>query len=147
MEIDIMNIRIVTLAALACACFATSVQAAESCAAKRDALEKEIHYAEQTNDASKLAGLKQALTDVQTYCSSASVQADAQKDVNKLERKVREKKGDIEEVQADLTEAKSEGNTRKMVKYERKLSEKNADLKELEEELEQARQDLQSLKQ
>lgn len=123
-----------------------STYAAESCAAKSAALEKEIKISQQFGNAYKVAGLKQALAEVKAHCTNASVLADAQKDVRKLERKLAEKRGDVAEVQEDLSEAKAKGNTKKIAKYQRKLAEKQADVREIQEELTQARAELASLK-
>nr|WP_024967158.1 DUF1090 domain-containing protein [Pantoea sp. IMH] len=123
-----------------------STYAAESCAAKSAALEKEIKISQQFGNAYKVAGLKQALAEVKAHCTNASVLADAQKDVRKLERKLAEKRGDVAEVQEDLSEAKAKGNTKKIAKYQRKLAEKQADVREIQEELNQARAELASLK-
>lgn len=123
-----------------------STYAAESCAAKSAALEKEIKISQQFGNAYKVAGLKQALAEVKAHCTNANVLADAQKDVRKLERKLAEKRGDVAEVQEDLSEAKAKGNTKKIAKYQRKLAEKQADVREIQEELTQARAELASLK-
>ncbi|MEM6160466.1 DUF1090 domain-containing protein [Erwinia sp. P6884] len=122
-----------------------STYAAESCNAKSAALEKEIRIAQQYGNTYKVAGLKSALAEVKAHCTSASVLADAQKDVKKLERKLAEKRGDIAEVQEDLSEAKAKGNAQKIAKYQRKLAEKQADVREIQQELSQARADLASL--
>ncbi|AUJ80121.1 MULTISPECIES: DUF1090 domain-containing protein [Enterobacter] len=126
--------------------FATaSAHAAESCAAKSAALEKEIKIAQQYGNTYKVNGLKKALAEVKAHCTNASVLADAQKDVRKLEKKLAEKRGDIAEVQADLAEAKAKGNAKKIAKYQKKLAEKQADLREIQQELNQARAELAAL--
>jgi hypothetical protein len=101
---------ITALAVIASIGAMTSVQAAESCAAKASALEKEIRIAQHFGNAYKVAGLKKALAEVKAHCTNSSVLADAQKDVNKLERKLAEKREDIAEVQADLREAQRKGD-------------------------------------
>ncbi|WP_163540646.1 DUF1090 family protein, partial [Klebsiella pneumoniae] len=65
----------------------------------------------------KVNGLKKALAEVKAHCTPASVQADAQKEVKKLEKKLAEKREDIAEVQADLREAKAKGDSKKVAKY------------------------------
>lgn len=88
----------------------TTAQAAESCAAKEAALQKEIRIAQQYGNYYKVAGLKKALAEVKAHCSNASVLADAQKQVAKLEKKLAEKRKDIAEVQADLREIQADLN-------------------------------------
>ncbi|MCT4703083.1 DUF1090 domain-containing protein [Enterobacteriaceae bacterium H20N1] len=120
----------------------TSVQAAESCASKRTALEKEIAIAQQYGNAYKVAGLKKALAEVNAHCTNESVLADARKDVSKLEKKLAEKRSDVSEVQADLAEAQRKGDAKKIAKYQSKLAEKRADLNEIQQKLNQARAEL-----
>jgi len=117
----------------------------DDCATKRAALEKEISIAQQFGNTAKVMGLKQALAEVKAHCSNASVIADAQKDVAKLEKKLAEKQSDILEVQADLREAQIKGKKDKIAKYQRKLSEKKADLQEIQQKLAKARADLAAL--
>ena len=123
-----------------------SAGAAENCAQKRAALEKEIRIAEHYGNAYKVASLKKALAEVKAHCTSESVQADAQKKISKLEKKAAEKRSDVAEVQRDLNEAKAKGDAKKIAKYQKKLMEKQADLREIEQELRQARADLGSLR-
>jgi len=122
-----------------------SAHAAESCSAKSAALEKEISIAEQYGNTYKVAGLKKALAEVKAHCTPASVLADAQQDVNKLEKKLAEKNDDVAEVEADLSTAKAKGDSQKIAKYQRKLAEKQSDLSEIQQELNQARTELNAL--
>lgn len=133
---------VTSLAVIATVGMFTSAQAAESCAAKAAALEKEISIAQQFGNTYKINGLKQALADVNLHCTSASVMANAQKKVQKLERKVAEKRNDIADVQADLSEAKAKGDNKKIAKYQRKLAEKQSDLNNLQQELSEAQASL-----
>lgn len=123
----------------------TTAQAAESCASKRAALEKEISVAQQFGNAYKVAGLKKALAEVNARCTNASVLSDARKEVSKLEKKLAEKRSDVSEVQADLKKAQAKGDTKKVAKYQRKLAEIKADLNEIQQKLNQARAELAQL--
>ncbi|MBE3287893.1 MULTISPECIES: DUF1090 domain-containing protein [Enterobacter] len=131
------------LAVIASVGMFTSAQAAESCTAKAAALEKEIRIAQQYGNTYKVNGLKKALAEVKAHCTPASVQADAQKEVKKLEKKLAEKRDDIAEIQADLREAKAKGDNKKIAKYQRKLSEKQNELSGIQQELSAARASLQ----
>lgn len=91
----------------------STAQAAETCAAKSTALEKEIRIAQQYGNTNKVAGLKKALAEVKAHCTNDSVKADAQKKVTKLEKKLSEKREDIAEVQADLRKAQAKGDAKK----------------------------------
>lgn len=124
----------------------TSAHAAQSCASKASAIQKQITIAEQYGNSYKVAGLKRALADVKANCTNGSVLADAQKDVRKLEKKLAEKREDVSEVQADLKEAQARGDRKKIAKYQRKLAEKQGDVREIQQELNKARAELAKLK-
>ncbi len=136
---------IIALAAVATLGAMTSVQAAESCATKASAIEKEIRIAKQFGNTYKVAGLEKALAEVKAHCTNSSVLADAKKDVTKLEKKLAEKREDVAEVQADLREAQAKGDAKKIAKYKSKLAEKQADVREIQQELNQARAELAAL--
>ncbi|WP_253383962.1 DUF1090 domain-containing protein [unidentified bacterial endosymbiont] len=135
-------VSVLTVVAAAGMFASTSAHAAETCAAKSAALEKEIKIAQQYGNTYKIDGLKKALAEVKAHCTNASVLADAQKEVNKLEKKLAEKRSDVAEVQADLSEAKAKGDAKKIAKYQKKLAEKQADLRDIQQELSQARAEL-----
>ncbi|MGG4606884.1 DUF1090 domain-containing protein [Providencia sp. Me31A] len=120
-------------------------QAAQSCNDKASAIEREIRIAEQFGNYNKVAGLKQALYEVNMHCTDASVKKDAQKKVDKLERKLADKRQDVAEVEYDLQKAKAKGDQRKVIKYQNKLAEKQRDVRQLEQELNQARAELAAL--
>jgi peptidoglycan hydrolase CwlO-like protein len=123
----------------------TTAQAAESCASKRAALEKEISIAQQYGNAYKVAGLKKALAEVNAHCTNDSVLSDARKEVSKLEKKLAEKRGDVSEVEADLKKAQAKGDMKKVAKYQSKLAEKRAEMNEIQQKLNQARAELAQL--
>lgn len=122
-----------------------SAQAAQSCAAKEAALNKEIRIAQQFGNTHKVAGLKQALAEVKAHCTDASVKADAQKKVNKLEKKLADKRKDVTKIQSELSQAQAKGKADKVAKYQRKLAEKQADVREVQQELDRARAELAAL--
>lgn len=123
----------------------STAQAAETCAAKSTALEKEIRIAQQYGNTAKVNGLKKALSEVKAHCTNASVLADAQKNVTKLEKKLAEKRSDIAEVQSDLRKAQAKGDVKKVAKYQSKLAEKQGDIQEIQQDLNRARAELASL--
>lgn len=124
----------------------TAYAAAQDCATKRAAIEKEIAIAEHYGNSAKVNGLKHALAEVKAHCTSATVIASAQKEVTKLEKKLAEKQEDIRELQADLREAQAKGKQDKVAKYQRKLQEKQADLQSIRQQLNKARASLATLK-
>ncbi|PKH22416.1 hypothetical protein CIG19_14045 [Enterobacterales bacterium CwR94] len=140
--------KIITALSVAAALTAAmgSAHAAQDCAAKRSALESEIRYAQQYGNSAKVAGLRQALAEVNAHCTPGSVKADIQKDIRKLEKKVADKQEDIRDAQNDLRKATAKGDREKIAKYQRKLAEKQADLRDAQQKLNQARADLASMK-
>lgn len=120
-------------------------QAAQSCNDKAAAIEKEIRIAEQYGNYNKVAGLKQALSEVKMHCTDASVKQDAQKKVDKLEKKLSEKRRDVAQVENDLQKAQAKGDQKKTIKYQNKLIEKQRDVAQVERELNQAKAELASL--
>lgn len=65
-----------------------------------------------------------------------------QKKVEKLERKLLDKKEDVRDIKADLRKAQAKGDAKKVAKYQRKLREKQAEVKEVAAELRQAKAEL-----
>lgn len=126
--------------------FSSVASAAQDCDAKRSAIEYQITQAEKYGNYNKVAGLKKALNDVNTYCTPASVKNDAQKKVTKLEEKLKDKQEDVREVQADLREAQAKGDAKKVAKYQSKLQEKQAEVREITAELRQAQAELSALR-
>ena len=120
--------------------------AAETCADKRSAIEKEIGYARQHNNIAKLAGLEKALDQVKSHCSPESVRQDIQAKIEKLQKKQSAKQEDVKEAEQDLQQAISQGNNKKIRKYQDKVAEKKQDLSTLNRQLEQSRADLSGLK-
>ncbi|QCT20993.1 DUF1090 domain-containing protein [Jejubacter calystegiae] len=115
--------------------------AAEDCATRRVALERELHIAEQYNHHRKAAGLRQALAEVKAHCTPESVTAENRAEIRKLKRKVEDKQRALRETEEDLAEARHKGDGEKIVKYRRKLAEKRGELREAQMRLGEARGD------
>jgi len=118
------------------------------CDAKRSAIEEQIQYAKQHNNAHQVAGLEEALRKVNINCTDESLRQDADKDVRHLERKLREKQSDMRELQIKLSteQSKADANKNKVAKYEKKLLRKQQDEQEVQQELKTARDKVASLK-
>ncbi|WBF46233.1 DUF1090 domain-containing protein [Serratia rubidaea] len=122
--------------------FSSMASASYNCDAKRSAIEYQIQQAEKYGNYNRVAGLKRALSEVNARCSTGGAVIDLQKKVEKLERKLLDKKEDVRDVKADLREARAKGDAKKVAKYQRKLQEKQAEVKEVAAELRQAKAEL-----
>ncbi|MFV3413886.1 DUF1090 domain-containing protein [Pseudomonas nitroreducens] len=122
----------------------TSLASAD-CAHKRAALEYQLQKAQQYGNTHRVAGLKRALSKTNAYCldySTTDRNSGAQRWVEKLEDKLRDKQEDIWDAQADLRKAQAKGDPRKVTKAQNKLRDKQAEANEIAEELQRARADL-----
>lgn len=111
-----------------------------SCAEKRAAVETQIKYAQQYNDVYKIRGLKKALFAIDNQCDDAKFEKSMHKNINKLENKIDKKNAEIEELNNDLSQARSQGNLSKQQKYQTKLIDKQAELYKLNSELQMLKQ-------
>jgi len=122
-----------------------AASAAETCAEKRDAIEKQMSYARQHNNSSQLAGLQKALDEVKTYCTPESVRNDARQEITRAEKKLADKQQDLREAEDDLNQAVARGNSSKIKKYQEKVAEEKQDVEKLNRQLNQANQDFKRL--
>ena len=121
---------------------ASSALAAESCADKRHAIEKEINYAKQHNNTGKLVGLEKALREVNRYCTPESIREDARKKVVKSEKKLAEKRDDISKTKAELNKAMARGKQDKISKYQEKIADKKREEQKIIRQLAQEKSEL-----
>lgn len=119
--------------------FFASAHAAQNCTAKSAAIEKEIRVAEQFGNSYKVASLKRALAEVKAHCTNESINADSQKNVQQLEKKLEKKRQEIIQTKANLKDAQKKGDLKKIEKFKRQLIEKQADMREIQKELNRAR--------
>lgn len=106
-----------------------------SCAEKRTAIETQIKNAQQYNDIYNTRKLKQALIELDNNCSDTKFNKALNKDIGKLENKIRKQNQELDELKADLKDAQAQGNLSKQSKYQQKLIEKQADINKLNSEL------------
>ncbi|MFI8745771.1 DUF1090 domain-containing protein [Pseudomonas sp. NPDC077186] len=98
------------------------------CAAKRQALQEKIEIARQHDNRSQLAGLQQALAQVEAHCRDGALQAKRLDEVNAARQ-------EIEQREMDLRDALSKGDPDKIAKRQAKLAEARAELEQAEAEL------------
>lgn len=126
-------IRTATLSSLALAMLlnASPGLAQESptgCAAKRQALLEKIEVARKHGNTQQLAGLQEALSQVEAHCDDDSLR-------QKRQAKVREAREEIQQRELDLREAQAKGDPQKIARRQAKLAEARAELEQAEAEL------------
>ena len=124
-KVSIMKFRMtlaLALFSLSTASFANSL-----CQEKEQDIQREIGYAEKHNNQHRVDGLKKALSEVQTHCTEAGLQAERQKNIAEKQRKVDERRQELKETQQT-------GKLDKVAKKQQKLAEAQAELKRAQAE-------------
>lgn len=140
--------KIVTIPGLALLSLLTinAASAAETCADKRAAIEKELSYARQHNNTGKIAGLQKALTEVNAHCTRSSVRNDAIEQVNKAQKKLTKQQDELQKAERELSDAMARGKQDKISKYQDKVAEKKKDVEAAIRRLNQAEGELSPLR-
>jgi type II secretory pathway component PulF len=80
---------------------ALSFAAEGGCAAKAQEIQKQIDYATQHGNTHRVAGLKKALSEVQTNCTEAGLQTGNLDKVAKKQKKLAEAQAELKQAQAE----------------------------------------------
>lgn len=123
-----MNLRLRHLALVLLMLAASAVTAPASaqdtplrgCAAKKQSIERELAYAREHNNSSRVRGLERALA-AASDCDDAKLQREREDKIRDAEKKVKER-------EEELAEEKAEGKRKDIQKAERKLKEAQDDL-------------------
>ncbi|WP_198084653.1 DUF1090 domain-containing protein [Variovorax sp. E3] len=99
---------------------------AATCAAKREAIGRDIEAAKAEGQPHRVRGLERALAEVRRNCSDAKLAAEHQKRVRSQERKVAQR-------ERDLKEAQRKGDADKIARREDKLREAQAELQRVKD--------------
>ncbi|NKQ09573.1 DUF1090 domain-containing protein [Pseudomonas sp. SST3] len=113
---------LITLSFLALTCGAA--QAADSCAAKEQQIQRQLEFAREEGNSGRIRGLETALSKVREYCTDAGLRAERREDIAEAHEEIRERK-------ADLQEALRDGDQKKIEKRRRKLAEAQEELREV----------------
>lgn len=113
-----------TILALALFSVTTASHAVSLCQEKEQEIQREIRYAENHHNQSRIDGLNKALSEVRANCRDSTLRADHRKEIAKREAEVKERK-------ADLAEAKQKGDADKIAKRQKKLQEAEQELNAL----------------
>lgn len=101
---------------------ALSQAASPTCAGKAQEIQTQIDYATQHGNSHRVAGLKKALSEVQTHCTEAGLKADRQ-------QKIADQQSKVAEREQELKEAQQIGKADKIANKQKKLAEAQAELK------------------
>ncbi|MEB6605590.1 MULTISPECIES: DUF1090 domain-containing protein [Aeromonas] len=99
------------------------------CKARHQAVTEQLAFARAHDNAERVAGLEQALRNIETHCTDAGLLEDQQ-------QKVVKQKAEVEERLADLQSARVAGKPDKIAKKQAKLEASQAELLEAQRELE-----------
>lgn len=128
-----LKISALTLTLLPLSSFAADCAELVGCDRKFCEIEKQIEYAKANNNAHKLKGLNEALSEAKENCTNQSLYEEVQEDIS-------ETQADIAEYQADLTEAEAAGKADKVTKYNNKIKEEQKKLQQLQQQLSELEQ-------
>ncbi|MBV6289076.1 DUF1090 domain-containing protein [Pseudomonas aegrilactucae] len=119
----------------ACTLLATSALAAEEqpgltgCAAKKDAIGKQIEQARAHGNSDQQAGLEKALSEVTTHCTDAGLKKER-------EQNVLDARHEVAQRTKDLDKAMKKGDAEKINKRKDKLAESKKELQQALDQLE-----------
>lgn len=119
----------------ACTLLATPALAAEQqpgltgCAAKKDAISKQIEQARAHGNSDQQAGLEKALSEVTAHCTDAELRKER-------EKKVLDARHEVTQRTKDLDKAMKKGDAEKINKRKDKLAESKKELQQALDELE-----------
>ena len=99
------------------------------CKARQQAVTEQLAFARAHDNAQQVAGLEQALRNIETHCTDAGL-------LEEQLQKVAKQKEEVEERLADLQSARVSGKPDKIAKKQAKLEESQAELLEGQRELE-----------
>lgn len=123
----------------------SAIAATDSCQEQIADINAKLENAQKAGNVNEQNRLKLALEKVNSYCTEERQSNRAIQDLSKKERKVKKEELELEEVMADLEEAKLDGEHSKIAKKERKVKEKQLDLEDAKSELKQAQDDYERL--
>ncbi|EDQ6556426.1 DUF1090 domain-containing protein [Salmonella enterica subsp. enterica] len=122
-------LRLTILAGLLYSFMVSGVMAGyEGCGYKRQQLEHQLEYALAYNNAHRVAGLREALRQIDEHCTDNSL-------LRQKENKVAEKKRKVAERQRELEQARASGKREKIASKQAKLDEAREELAEARREL------------
>lgn len=126
-----MKPQILSVTILAGLCYSFMVSDAiagyEGCEYKRQHLERQIDYAQAHNNYHRVAGLQEALRQVDEHCTDNQLR-------RRKETKVAEKQRKVEERQRELEQARASGKREKIANKQAKLDEAREELTEARRE-------------
>lgn len=102
-------------------------EAVRGCAAKQQAIERELNYARESGNTHRVRGLERA-RDNARHCDDGQLQRERERDVDRARSKVQER-------ERELAEKQAKGKSRDIAKAQRKLDEARHDLQRAQVEI------------
>lgn len=124
------SLLIAALLALGCTTPLLAAAPLTGCAAKQDAIERQLEEAKAYGNDNRVAGLQTALEKVKTYCTDAGLTQERKQRVLDAEQEVSRR-------EKDLRKAMDNGDAQKIEKRKNKLAEARAELEQAKRELEE----------
>lgn len=122
---------------------ASSVFAVDTCQDRALAIQDKIAIAKQHQNKWKIAGLEKALHEVAAHCTDKSILKDLQHRQDKLQKKLAEKRAEINEAEVRVSRAQTQlDRPEKLVKAKRKLAKKLQDRDEIKQRLQVVQHEL-----
>lgn len=98
-------------------------EALKGCAAKKQAIETQLKYAQARGNSHEISGLEKALIENTSHCNNFKLQQDRDK-------KILEKQAKVAKAEVELRQAKESGKIIKIIKKREKLNEAQQELHE-----------------
>ncbi|WEJ71814.1 MULTISPECIES: DUF1090 domain-containing protein [unclassified Pseudomonas] len=124
------SVLMAALLTLGCTTPLLAAEALTGCAAKQDAIERQLEEAKAHGNDNRVAGLQTALEKVKTYCTDAGLTQERKQRVLDAEQEVSRR-------EKDLRKAMDKGDAQKIEKRKNKLAEARAELEQAKRELEE----------
>ncbi|MCJ1883532.1 DUF1090 domain-containing protein [Pseudomonas sp. LA21] len=121
---------IAALLVLGCTTPLLAAEPLTGCAAKQDAIQRQLEEARAHGNDNQVAGLQTALEKVRTYCTDAGL-------AQQRKQRVLDAEQDVSRREKDLSKAMDKGDAQKIEKRKNKLAEARAELEQAKRELEE----------
>lgn len=118
------------LLALGCTTALLAAEPLTGCAAKQDAIQRQLEEARAHGNGNQVAGLQTALEKVKTYCTDAGL-------AQERKQRVLDAEQDVSRREKDLRKAMDKGDAQKIEKRKNKLAEARAELEQAKRGLEE----------
>lgn len=124
------SVLMAALLALGCTTPVLAAEPPTGCAAKQNAIQRQLEEAKTHGNSNRVAGLQTALEKVKTCCTDAGL-------TQERKQRVLEAEQDVSQREKDLRKAMGKGDAQKIEKRKTRLAEARAELEQAKRELEE----------